>query len=704
MSDYFEVNHVSGSDALVQGQITLTLLDKLNWSEEAKSELVASSVNILSRSLMECQKTGKTTGLVVGYVQSGKTISFSTVLALAADNNFKLAIVFAGVTNQLLQQTTARLSDELVGDNWWDIHVQDDHKTIVNLDDSDESRLVIIPVLKSAQRISELRLALERSQLLFDRPVLIIDDEADQASFNTLAQKNSREGRNDMSATFSAISGLRDSLKNHVYIQYTATPQAPLLINITELLSPDWHVVLEPGIGYFGGKQLFRENPGRVRLIPSEEAYHSSDNPLSNMPSSLEVALLEFIIASTIHLRIRKNSRVISMMVHPERVKEDHKKFYLWIKAYLKGALHSLEANDGLIESKLESAFDNYIGQIKGFPDLNTVISNSKGVIQRMSILLLNSDRQQQEINWNKHKCTILVGGDLLNRGFTVEGLVITYMPRYSKSKSNADTLQQRARFFGYKTDVEDLIRVHLPVSTFDDFSLYVDDEEVIRDILKKSHSVQELRQTIVQNPVMRPTRANILSRKVIQSELTGAKYFKFHSINDLDYNTRLLHSFIVSNKDHLNLYYDFGTVDRNHLICHMPVDEVIDLMLNLYYSNPKAIGLKTAVIQYLLHWSSQESELQQIDSCAIIFMASGNVRERKVFINDDELSIQQIFSGRSAKGEYPGDMKICDDNCLTIQIHRLKPIGTENDGEFWVPALIFPEDLSINFASTSEG
>ena len=71
MSDYFEVNHLSGSDALVQGQITLTLLDKLNWSEEAKSELVASSVNILSRSLMECQKTGKTTGLVVGYVQSG---------------------------------------------------------------------------------------------------------------------------------------------------------------------------------------------------------------------------------------------------------------------------------------------------------------------------------------------------------------------------------------------------------------------------------------------------------------------------------------------------------------------------------------------------------------------------------------------------------------------------------------------------------
>ena len=105
------------------------------------------SIKILKNcvpSKQNSHESEQNTGLVLGYVQSGKTISFSTVLALAADNNFKLAIVFAGVTNQLLQQTTARLSDELVGDNWWDIHVQDDHKTIVNLDDGESDVICIL--------------------------------------------------------------------------------------------------------------------------------------------------------------------------------------------------------------------------------------------------------------------------------------------------------------------------------------------------------------------------------------------------------------------------------------------------------------------------------------------------------------------------------------------------------------------------------
>ena len=116
MSKFYDVNKVpfDAPKSLLRGPVTMSLVDGLDWSEEAKEKLLSSSSQILAKGIVEAQSDGRTTGLVVGYVQSGKTMSFSTVLALAADNNFQLAIVFAGITNQLLQQTSERLSDELV--------------------------------------------------------------------------------------------------------------------------------------------------------------------------------------------------------------------------------------------------------------------------------------------------------------------------------------------------------------------------------------------------------------------------------------------------------------------------------------------------------------------------------------------------------------------------------------------------------------
>ena len=704
MSEFYEVNNVpfDAPKSLLRGQVTMSLIDGLDWNEEAKEKLLSSSSHILTRGMAEAQSEGKTTGLVVGYVQSGKTMSFSTVLALAADNGFQLAIVFAGVTNQLLQQTSDRLSDELVGENWWSVDVKDDHSNFSIAQPSADSKMVIVPVLKSAQRINQLREAVMNLNTGLTTPVLIIDDEADQASFNTLASKNNKDGTDEKSATFDAISRLRNEVSSHIYLQYTATPQASPFNQLDGNFIPDWHVVLDSGVGYFGG-QLFYERKSQVRVIPQEETYHSSENPLTTCPQSLEEALWEFVMASTVHLRFRQSNKTISMMVHPERVKEDHKKFYQWTQGLLNSWVSqlSLNLNHG-ISNRIREVYDNFAPQITDCPTFEDMLPHFPLVMQRISVLLMNSDRQQ-DINWKKHRCAILVGGDLLNRGFTVEGLVVTYMPRYSKGKSNADTLQQRARFFGYKSGVIDLIRVHLPVDTIHAFESYVDDEEVIRGILKKSKTTKELRQTIVQNPVMRPTRANILSRKVIKDELTGAKPFRTHNLLELDHNTNLLYSLVRDNEGSFSVFREYGTNDRTHLACSIPVTDVINLLLELKFSNAKEIGLKTAAIQYLLHWSSQETPAQYVGECTLILMASGECRERKVFPQEGSLVIQQLFSGRSNDGSYPGDRNIKDNSQLTLQVHRLKTKGFNEGAEFWVPALVFPEEMSVHFVSTSE-
>ena len=90
--------------------------------------------------------------------------------------------------------------------------------------------------------------------------MLIIDDEADQASLNGYAYKNSKSEdweEDEYTATYKSIMNLRNSLPNHSYVQYTATPQGPLLISIVDLLSPKHHTVLTPGKSYTGGKTFF---------------------------------------------------------------------------------------------------------------------------------------------------------------------------------------------------------------------------------------------------------------------------------------------------------------------------------------------------------------------------------------------------------------------------------------------------------------
>ena len=94
---------------------------------------------------------------------------------------------------------------------------------------------------------------------------------------NTFARSNSRSEdweEDQFSATYSSIIDLKSALPNHSLVQYTATPQGPLLINVMDLLSPDFHVVLTPGKAYTGGKTFFIDEPDLILTIPPGEAHH----------------------------------------------------------------------------------------------------------------------------------------------------------------------------------------------------------------------------------------------------------------------------------------------------------------------------------------------------------------------------------------------------------------------------------------------
>ena len=155
--------------------------------------------------------------------------------------------------------------------------------------------------------------------------------------------------------------------------------------------------MLDAGKGYFGGNTLFHERESQVRVIPREETYHSTENPLTSCPQSLEEALWEFILASTVHLRFRRSSKTISMMVHPEREKDDHKKFYHWIEGLINGWKSQLAGNlSSSLVKRIREVYDSYAPQIVDCPTLEEMLPHIPLVMQRISVLLMNSDRKKE--------------------------------------------------------------------------------------------------------------------------------------------------------------------------------------------------------------------------------------------------------------------------------------------------------------------
>ena len=305
-------------------------------------------------------KVHSVTELVVGYVQSGKTMSFTSVSALAHDNGFRVIVYFTGNKNNLLDQTTKRLKKDLLnkGTNrdFYKIHENPnntDIDQICNELQRSSQPTILITVLKHNKYIDQLTSIFNAQRIksiLKNSGVLIIDDEADQASLNGYAYKNSKSEEweeDEYTTTYSSILKLRSSLPNHSYIQYTATPQGPLLISLLDLLSPTHHVVLTPGKKYTGGKVFFKEEPELIREIPVKETYNSKQNDLKDPPQTLLDSLILHILAVVIIVCVLKKETYLSMMIHADKDQDASEKFHKWVQNILNTWIDIFELDDG---------------------------------------------------------------------------------------------------------------------------------------------------------------------------------------------------------------------------------------------------------------------------------------------------------------------------------------------------------------------
>ena len=509
--------------------------------ETSRDDVRDAAASILGRGISPMDGAGQETGLVVGYVQSGKTMSFETATALARDNGFQMVIIVAGSSNPLLDQSTGRLRSDLRLDDsgrarsW--IHLQNperDDSLIQTLRDvfedwrdegtPDEYKMtVLVTVLKHHRRLGNLT-ELVQAVGVESVPVLIIDDEADQASLNT------QVAQGEESTTYRRLMALREALPLHSYLQYTATPQAPLLISIVDSLSPNFVEVLTPGDAYVGGRDFFADNQSLVRTIPPGDV-PTNANTLPAPPDSLLEALRIFMVGVAAGLMQGGNRGNRSMLVHPSHRTAQHQEYYNWVREIFEDWKSILGLPDAdpdkqeLIE-ELRAAYDDLAETVEdGLPAFDELAPTFRFAFRRTRLLEVNARAgRTPEVDWGSAYGWILVGGQAMDRGFTIEGLTVTYMPR-GIGVGNADTVQQRARFFGYKRGYLGFCRVYLEQSTHRAFERYVEHEEDMRgqleDIRDSGRSLNDWKRAFLLDNALRPCRHSVLEFDYIRGQFS---------------------------------------------------------------------------------------------------------------------------------------------------------------------------------------
>lgn len=661
--------------------------------EGSREDVRREALGILGRCLPPGRIGRSRTGLVVGYVQSGKTLSFTAVSALAHDNGYRLLIVIAGISTPLLRQSTDRLREDLSAEGWWgpwrvfrsdedEIVAGDPSQIQATLDrwddpraDDEERKTVLITVMKERHHLERVITILERLELA-GVPVLVIDDEADQASLNRAVRDN------DESATYQRILRIRSLLPHHSFLQYTATPQALLLINLIDQLSPDLGVVLTPGEDYTGGEAFFHGSTDLIREIPPEDLPGRGEIP-DAPPASLLEALRLFFVGVAVG-RINRSDEVLnrSMMIHPTYRVDPQAEHVLWVRQIQNAWGQLLQLDDGdpdreeLLQEFL-SAYEDLSSTAEELPPFDDVVRKLPFVVRDTRIEEVNArERPTPEISWPRYYSWILVGGQAMDRGFTVEGLTVTYMPR-GLGVGNADTIQQRARWFGYKQSYLGLCRVFLPSEAIRAYTEYVRHEEYVRSRLKthleEGHSLKTWKRAFIMGGGLRPTRNSVVASD-IRRGMFRDRWFSPrspHANQDAVERNKAATERFLKTMEWKPWSEDERLRDTHrHVFTSVPLSRVQDLLLDVVCP----VASDSADLNGILVQISAYLEEQRDAVATAVRMRPGITTARGT--DDAGVQITELFQGAwPVEGDekiYPGDRGVRCQEGLTLQIHLI--------------------------------
>lgn len=660
-------------------------------SDAVRQEAVA----VMSRCLSPSTPTGKRTGLVVGYVQSGKTSSFTAVAALARDNHFQLVIVISGSSKALYSQSASRVSSELKAaePNGWveirsenikpdtvDAHVNQIRRTMdywaaANIHQS-HRKTVLLCVMKNATHLGSLLAVLRRLDLTGVK-TLVIDDEADQASLNFSQVAGGETG------IYSRLRKLREMLPHVTYLQYTATPQAPLLIRLDDALSPEFCRVLSAGSSFTGPASF-----GRLLEEISASDIENAQNGAA--PRSLHLALAFYFLGVAAHLLNPEESGTMNrtMMVHPSQKTDPHANYRLFVEqtiVWWKRALLNSSSEEFVEMMKtFQKAFDDLSRGIPGVT-FNELWEQVPNALNLTGVEIMNAKPTGiKQVNWGD-QYHIVIGGQMLDRGFTVEGLTVTFMPR-PLGIGTADNIQQRARWFGYKDKYIGYCRVWLPRDSIDAYAAIHDHEENMRDSLR-SHAgpLREWRRKFFLDSALMPTRHQVVRLDMAQGMYKGGWFAQKAPSGSEPDPTQRNRDLVNQLLDGLN-FEKFGRQEwtdtqRTEIACKVSLDLVNEFLQEFApehdADSTRLIGLAMQTAEY--------AKDNPGSTCSVVKMSSTDgIWTERTRADDGRLHQGPSSNYKTNPDVYQGDQAM-KGNGLTLQLFMMR----SSDGTLkMVPAI----------------
>ncbi len=468
--------------------------------------------------------------LVLGNVQAGKTGHLMSSIAWARDNDFHLVVLLNGNKNTLSTQTSKRVQKDLGGKvklisvqtqlaKSHDEFSQELVSAITARRDKDDAPLPAAVLIKNAARLDGLTETLKG--LSSGGPskairVLVLDDEADQASPDTNTSKRLVKAPS-IKSVHEALKRLSAAVHGKVvYLSYTATPQAMLHQDRDSFMTPRFCSVVPSGPSYFGLKDLLSTR-GALAPVDHLAEQVEGQSPEEKELRVLESAFIEFLVNSWLHsehaTKFHGGSpctlKSVQMMIHPSGLQQSHRDFAKLVTGLRRDLVDLLKDGDGKAYFLDEIFTPVYLDRLKKLgldsqaqkyaSACMDYVFDLLGDENKLRLKIINTDARQrlaatgdqvdflpsEDKEWNEAPAWILVGGDILGRGLTIPHLVTTYFLRNPKIPT-FDTSVQQMRFCGYRKSYRDIVRVFAPTDVIEEYKNYLESDHFLRQMAEE--------------------------------------------------------------------------------------------------------------------------------------------------------------------------------------------------------------------------
>lgn len=682
-------------------------------------------------------------GMIVGDIQSGKTGSYTAVINRAIDVGYDVVVLLAGSLENLRRQTQERIDNEVIGktlDLRGDgksfipagvscfqiqehIKVMTDTKHDYNTRqranrDSEilKGNTLLYIAKKTVTALKTMLSALEEDNpsLLDDKgklqaSILVIDDEADNASVNT--KKNSEM---DPTKINGGIRKLLNKFVSTSYIAVTATPFANIFIDDRtesemygdDLFPSDFIHLLDRPAAYTGAYKLFGETdmgeetgedyshiliPVKKEDIPPSSYVfrHKKDvveiGAFQELPKSLQKSVRYFILVQYLMDDFMPHNSHRTMMINVSRfvrVQNDlADSIDIWLHERLRNDLfqwHNYpERGDDPCSGefhKLKKVWEEYnLESLSGrtwseiCPGLYDSVMKIRVSVENMS----SKAREKGRLNYQLYPDgdrVISVGGQCLSRGLTLENLVVTYFFRNSAAY---DTLLQMGRWFGYRDAYMQYFRIWMADESILWYRLISDAYEDLRLQIMKMNALKMEPSQFGLMVRRHPCSGLIITarnkmRNAVKSErqpvnldgrlIESPRLWKSHGRNQK--NDELIRSFLAS----VNDYETDGQRPGNIIIRNVDKASVYTLV-SMFDSATLSIGFRVSQLcDYIL------DNMGPVWDVAIS-QSSKKMTEKTypLVIGDDEIMI------RTVEREYKADSVENGHPFIRINDHHVK-------------------------------